>query len=127
MEAEVTLKIPKALYTRAERLATARHQPVTKVLDEAIALVESHYNAEDQQEALMVREEQAYLRMHAHLMEKYQGQYVAILNGQLIDHDPSEMALLQRLDHEHPDDVVLMRRVEPLPEPELVFRSPQFV
>jgi hypothetical protein len=50
---------------------------------------------------------------------------VAILNGQIIDHDPSEMALLQRLDDEHPNDLILMRRVEPLPEPELVFRSPR--
>lgn len=74
MEAEVTLKIQKALYTRAERLATARHQPVTTVLDEAITLVEAQYNAEDQQEALMIREEQAYARMHAKLMANYQGQ-----------------------------------------------------
>ena len=75
----------------------------------------------------MAAEEAAYRNMHAELMARYAGQYVAIYGGRLIDHDPDELALLRRLDAHHPDNVVLMKRVRPLPEPELRVRSPRLV
>jgi hypothetical protein len=127
MEAEVTLTIPMRLYARAERLAAARQQPVAEVLDEAIALVEAYFSLDKPEEACMAQEERAYRAMHAELLTKFLGCYVAIHKGQLIDHDPSEMALLQRLNQTHPNDVVLMRLVQPGPEPPLVFRSPRFL
>ena len=127
MEAEVALKIPRTLYMRAERLATARHQLVTEVLAEALALVEARFTAEQQEEALMASEEQAYAAIHSELLTKFLGQYVAIHRGQLVDHDVSEMALLQRLNQQYPDEVVLMRLVQSEPENALLFRSPRFV
>ena len=56
-------------------------------------------------------------------MALYAGEYVAIHQKQLIDHDRDELALLRRLDAQYPNDIVLMKQVRPLPEPELRFRS----
>lgn len=127
MEAEVTLKIPQSLYTRAQQLAQARQQPIADVLTAAIDLVEAQQTEANEDEQRIAREERAYEAMRDELISQYAGQYVAIYNGLLIDHDPSEIALLQRLNQDYPHQIVLMRKVQPLPEPVLRFRSPRFV
>ncbi len=45
----------------------------------------------------MQRETQAFIRMHADLLGKYPGDYVAIYQGKLIDHDHDQLALYQRV------------------------------
>ena len=125
MEAEMTLTIPQSLYQQAERIAHARRQKIADVLAEALALVEAV--AEDDEEAKMAQEEVAYEAMYAELWTKYAGEYVAIYQGQLIDHDPAELALLQRLNTQYPNEIVLMKQVRPLPEPVLHFRSSRCV
>jgi hypothetical protein len=77
--------------------------------------------------AAMAQEEAAYHTIHAELMAHHAGEYVAIYQGELIDHDQNEMALLHRLEAGYPDEVVLMKQVRPLPEPELRFRSPRLI
>jgi hypothetical protein len=96
-------------------------------LAEALDLAEAQSTTETQEEELMAREERAYAAMYEQLRAQYSGEYVAIHNGRLIDHDTNEMVLLQRLNQHYPNDVVLMRQVRTLPEPPLVFRSPRFV
>ncbi|MFN8490749.1 MAG: DUF5678 domain-containing protein [Caldilineaceae bacterium] len=125
MESEMTLTIPQSLYQQVERIARARHQEITAVLAEALALIES--GTEDAEEAQMAQEEVAYAAMYAELWEKYAGEYVAIYQGQLIDHDTTELALLRRLNAQYPNEVVLMKQVRPQPEPILHFRSPRLV
>ena len=78
-------------------------------------------------EQRMAREEAAYQTMYDELKTKYAGEYVAIFNGQLIDHDSDELALLRRLDAQYPDDIVLMRKVSAEPEPDLRMRSPRLI
>ena len=43
------------------------------------------------------REREAYERLEPELLPLYKGQYVAIREGQVIDSDPDEMALVQRV------------------------------
>ena len=66
----------------------------------------------------------AYKVMHQKLVERYLGQYVAICDGQLIDHDPDPVVLLQRVRDRHPDQIILRRRVERLLERGLCIRHP---
>jgi len=126
MEVEVTIKIPQRLYQKAERIALTKRQNVTDVLNEAILLAEAVLNEENSEESLMEREEAAYQGMHVNLMEQHAGEYVAIYQGRMNDHDRSELALLQRLNQHYPNEIVLMKQVLPLPEPDLRFRSPRF-
>lgn len=127
LEPEITVKIPQQVYQRAERIAWQKQQAVTDVIAEALKFVEAILSQKNPEEILMEWEEAAYQIMHAELMARYAGKYVAIHGGQVVDHDESEIALLQRLDERYPAQVVLMRRVEPLPEPDLHFRSPRWV
>ena len=67
----------------------------------------------------------AYEALHEELVEKYLGQFVAIHQGSVVDHDPDRLALRQRLSATYPDVIVLVRQVKPaLPGP-LYIRSPQ--
>lgn len=126
MANQVTVTIPQAVYDRVKQLAILRNQKVADLLAEAIALVEADM-ATPSDEQRMAREEAAYQTMYDELKTKYAGEYVAIFNGQLIDHDLDELALLRRLDAQYPDDIVLMRKVSAEPEPDLRMRSPRLI
>ena len=122
---QVTISIPQSLYQRVRELARNRNLPVDAVLETAVSLVEAE--PQDDATANMAREEAAYRAQHESLLANYAGQYVAIFQGQLIDHDSNETALLRRLDTNYPHDIVLMKRVESRPQPVLRFRSPRLL
>jgi hypothetical protein len=48
-------------------------------------------------EAQFACERQAFWAMHAQLLSMYAGKYVAVLNGQVVDSDVDERALVQRV------------------------------
>ena len=71
-------------------------------------------------------EAEAFRAMHAELVEKYLGQYVAIRNGKVVDHDEDFQSLHSRIRQRFGRRPVLLRRVEVEPERVWVFRSPRF-
>ncbi|MCE7989474.1 MAG: hypothetical protein DYG89_50625 [Caldilinea sp. CFX5] len=70
-------------------------------------------------------EMQAFIAMHPMLKKQYFGQYVAIYQNKVIDHDRDRQALYLRIDEKYPDDFVWISPVEEEPIPTLVFRSPR--
>ncbi len=75
----------------------------------------------------MQREIAAFRQLHAALLKRYRGEYVAIYQGQLIDHDSDQLALLDRIEKAYPNDFVLIRPVQEQPEREFYFRSPRYI
>lgn len=75
----------------------------------------------------MEKEAAAYNAMRDEMVEKYLGQYVAVFQGQVVDHDADPGALVDRLNEHYPDDVVLMREVHEGPDRVLRMRSPRLV
>jgi hypothetical protein len=73
----------------------------------------------------MSREIAAYENMHSELITTHDGEFVAVFDGKLIDHDPDELALMRRIDTRYPNEVVLLKRVRPMPERELRILSPR--
>lgn len=122
---QITISIPQTLYRRANELANKRKQPINDLLEAAIALAEAEMTTTGQE--AMAQEESAYQSMLSELVAHYDGQYVAIFQGQLIDHDADELALLRRLDAHYPDEIILMKQVRSDPLPELRMRSPRLV
>ncbi len=74
----------------------------------------------------MERNVAAYRSIHSELVERYLGQYVAICDEKLVDHDPDPLQLLERVQRNYPDQIVLRRKVERAPERELRIRHPRF-
>jgi prevent-host-death family protein len=75
----------------------------------------------------MDREIAAYEAQYTGLVASYLGQYVAFYQGELVDHDQDQVALLKRIDGRFPSAIVLIRQVQPtLPGP-IQIRSPHLV
>lgn len=73
------------------------------------------------------REIAAFFELHPSLVNRYPGHYVAIYQGQLIDHDADKLALFTRIEEAYPDEFVLLRPVQEQPEREFYFRSPRYI
>ena len=127
MTTNVTLTIPQSLYRRAEQLAWQRNKDVIDVLDEAVTLAEFELDGLTPEEVAMEREEVTYRQLHPQLLAAYEAAFVAIFQGQLVDVDKNEIALLHRIKAQYPGKTVLIKQVRPLPESVLHFRSPKFV
>jgi hypothetical protein len=126
MTIEVTLQLPDAVYRQAKQTAQSNQQEIADVLMQAIMQTIPPFPVHKERET-MLRETRAYKAMHAELAKQYLGQYVAIHQGKLVDHDADPLALLQRVRQNFPNQVVLRRKVTPTPEITLYMRSPRFL
>jgi hypothetical protein len=132
MTQNVNVPLSDREYQRLKRWADEQQQNLGDAI--AIYLVE---NPPDENGELVVppyepdpqveQEKVAYLRMFPMLKEKYQGQYIAIFDGELIDHDSDYGRLFERVDDNYPETFVWLTRVMDEPIETLHFRSPRFV
>lgn len=128
MSQYASVSIPEVILRRAKKLARVRRRPVdviiAELLDEALPPAEE-FPASNVEDDAMMREMEAYTALHPALKANYMGQYVAILDGQLTDHDADPVALYGRIAANYPDRFVWITAVEEEPITTLVFRSPR--
>ena len=62
-----------------------------------VVLEQQSHGAHSEAETKFACERQAFWAMHAQLVSRYEGKYVAVLNGQVVDSDSDERALVQRV------------------------------
>lgn len=73
----------------------------------------------------MRRELDAYIEMHSYLRAKYQGKFVAIYQGKLIDSDSDIVALTERVTQNYPAATPLITPVKDEPIETFTFYSPR--
>ena len=71
-------------------------------------------------------EVRAYESMHVELVRTHLGRFVALHSGKLVDFDEDFQTLHQRVRQRYGNEAVLIRRVEAMAQPEVLFRSPRF-
>ena len=119
MNSSMTVTIPHQLYIRVQYIAQKQRRHVDDVAKEMLErglLPLEGFATEEKRE----REKIAFQQMHAALLEKYMGQYVAIYDEELVDHDLNQAALVARVDKKYPNSFVLIRPVKQ--EPEIVYK-----
>ncbi len=126
MERQITLTLPEAIYEQVEEIASTSRRPVAEILVDTIGERTSALYIDPSRPA-MLREKAAFLAMHAELAAAYSGQYVAIFGGMVIDHDADALSLVRRVRRLHPNEIILVKRVEDDPDRVLEFRSPRLV
>lgn len=129
MHHTVKITIPDQLYRHVAQTAEAMRQTVDQVLSEHVIetfqpFPSLHVSAN---RSVMLREVNAYEAMHPELVKQFLGQFVAIYQGKLVDHDVDEDSLMKRRQRDYASKVVLVRRVESEASRELVLRSPRLV
>jgi hypothetical protein len=126
MGTKITLTIPDDVYRQVEQAAETANRPIQDILVDSILQSFPKLYTHDKR-AVMERERQAFEAMYDDLLAKYEGQYVAIHQGQVVDHDNDQLALLRRRKQNYPQDVVLITQVSPESQRVLHFRSPRLV
>jgi hypothetical protein len=71
------------------------------------------------------QEAEAFKGMHSQLLLEIPGEYAAIYQEILVDHDRDIVGLLQRMDERFPGEPVLVREVQEEVEPVIHVRSPR--
>ena len=123
----ITLAIPDELYQQITQMAQITNRLIHELLTETIerAFPRVHINPNRQ---AMEQEVAAFERLHPTLWKQYPHQYVALHQGKVIDHDPKQLALIERIDQAYPQTaVILIRQLQPQPLQPLRFRSPRWV
>ena len=103
-----------------ERLAEQEARDVNELVNE---IIEQYL--EDQHSYLLDLEIEAYHQMHPELKEKFLGEWVAIHNRELVDHDAEAADLHRRIRARFGRETVLIRQVEKTPERVIWLRSPR--
>jgi hypothetical protein len=124
MTTRIVVDLPDHVYRRIESLARQSQRDVNAVVAEVVSRSVQPFPVNPNREA-MLREAEAYRRLHPELVKAFAGRHVAILDGQVVDHDSDPVALLRRVRQNYPDRTVLRRKVDSLPEKVLYFRSPR--
>lgn len=124
MSTQILLTVSDDVYSQAKTLAVKTQRDVADVLLETINQSFSPFPVDPNRETMNLNV-QAYHALHSELVRKYEGQYVAIHKGQLVDHDPDPIVLLQRVRAQFPNETVLRRKVEAHPEREIRMRHPR--
>lgn len=79
----------------------------------------------DPKNEMLLREQKAFEAMHADLFANYLGQYVAMMDGKIIDHDQNQYELWLRVDKSFRDMPVLIKPVLSDPIERYMRRSPR--
>jgi hypothetical protein len=111
----------KSLVEDLERTAVEQNTSAEALLDQAVSQFLYQIALKK-----METEQATFENIHAQLLVKYPGQYVAIHNGQLIDHDVELRVLHTRVRRKYGRMPILFRQVtSDKNPPDFYFRSPR--
>ncbi len=114
-----TLILRADLRETLERDAQQEARSISDIVNEAV----ERY-VRERQRAKLDKEITAFEAMHARLRQKYLGQWVAINNQKLVDHDSDRLALYRRTREKYGHTSVLLREVTEQPQEEVWLRTP---
>ncbi len=95
-----------------EGLARSRSMDAATLAQEAIR---SHLRTI--RRAAMDREADAFVRLHPHLLATIPGEFAAVFQCELVDHDADQLELLSRVEKTYNGMPVLIREVTSVAEP----------
>ena len=117
----IELALSDETVTQVRKMAAQVGEPPETLIERA---VRQFLRAEVQR--AIHREAETFRARHAELLDKYPGRYVAMVQGQVIDDDLDQIALLARMEDAYPDTPVLIAQVSPEPEETYTARSPRW-
>ncbi|MEZ4593013.1 MAG: hypothetical protein R3D55_17995 [Chloroflexota bacterium] len=126
MSEQITITVSSKVY---RRILAQAEQSRTNVSDLLNGVVANAFVSDASAETPHKKKCYARLRHTKRctlLVKQFAGQFVAIHNGQVVDHDADKDALFFRVKQNFPNEIVLQRQVLENPDPVLHFRSPRF-
>jgi hypothetical protein len=126
MASRLIVSLPNKVLEKIEKRAEAENRPIN---DLVVDVLQNTFNGmpDNPENEAMEREMAAYQTMHPQLLSQYKNQYVAILDGRLVDHDTNQLALVKRRLQKYPNQTVLITQVRPEPIRTIQIRSPRLL
>ncbi len=119
--AEYQVSVSEQVFVELKPIAEREDKKIDELVNEAL----SRYLWEAK-ERKIDHEMEAYRAMHAELKQRFLGEYVAIHDGELVDHDADRRALSRRVRQKYGGAAVLITPVEEKSEREFLMLSPRF-
>ena len=117
----IELALSDETVTQVRKLAAQVGEQPEALVERA---VRQYLRAETQR--AIHHEAEAFRAQHTELLCKYPGRYVAMYQGQVVDDDLDQVALLARVEVKYPDLPVLIAQVQSEPEEIYTVRSPRW-
>ncbi len=115
----LSISLSPDLTSSLEQEAIEEDKSVNDIVNSA---VENYLHA--RQQAKIDQEIVAYQAMHAKLKKEMLGEWIAIHNQKLVDHDIDRVALYRRIRARYDRNPILIRQVREQPTEELFARTP---
>ncbi len=113
------IELKPELQDTLEQVAKQQASTVNDLVNQAV----KNYLLQQQREKLD-HEIAAFERLHTQLKQLYLGRWVAVHQGELVDHDKDIAALYQRVRAKYGRTSVLIRQVTEVPIEEATIRAP---
>jgi hypothetical protein len=118
-----TIALKAKLIERLQQVATDEETSTEEVLDRAVIEFLENIALQKLQD-----ETRAFEAIHPQLVQEYMGEYVAIHNGAVVDHDIEARQLHLRIRERFGQQPILLRQVtEEVKLPDIVIHSPKVV
>jgi hypothetical protein len=126
MASRLIVSLPNKVLQKIEKRAQAENRPVNELV---VDVLQSTFNGmpDNPENEVMEQEMAAYQAMHPQLLAKYENQFVAVLNGRIVDHDSDQLALVKRRLQNYPSQTVLITQVRPELIRTIHIRSPRLL
>lgn len=130
------VSLPEQTAEKLQQAAASRGMDSTQLL---VQLVEEYLAdqapperrpespAQAEQQRKIEREQRHYEAQHAELLALYHGQYIAMHDGKVVDHDSDRVALRRRIRDRYGAIAILITPVEEEPLQTIMVRSPKLV
>jgi len=116
-----------AILSIPEQTLSSLHQVADRLGESAEILADRaiHQFLRQIAERKIAQEEEYFQAQHTQLLQSYQGQYIAMHDGQVIDSDVDELMLYMRIRQQYPLIGILIKEVTDTPEDIWIIRSPR--
>ena len=129
------VSLPERTIGKLRKLAEKKDTDISALLNRAIERYladesiqdEERGMEQDAQVAQIEREQQAYEAQHERLLAKYNGHYIAMRQGKVVDHDKDSSALWQRVQKRFGNQPILIPPVLREPRQTIVKRGPRLL
>ncbi|MBN1145806.1 MAG: hypothetical protein JXA78_01020 [Anaerolineales bacterium] len=108
-------------------------EPIRQIAEQEKTSVENLVNSWLTRQLALAREKKIkeestrFQAMHSELLAEYRGKYIAMHNGEVLDHDADIRELYLRIKKQYGEAPVLIALVTEEPVPTYQMRSPRFV
>jgi hypothetical protein len=116
----MTISIDENTIQELKEVAERKGKTLQAVTEEAV----QNFLLEQKRETIR-KESAAFQKMHPKLLREYEGQYVAIYQGEVVDSDSEQLPLYQRVAQKYPGETFLLKKVTSSPEEVYTIRSPK--